>query len=498
MSVSPQTSIFLYEKIMTQPLKYSSWKFYVTASLFLFCTGIWGCKQEEESKPPNIILILADDLGYNDVTCYRQTHGEQAEKAPTSQTPNIDQLASQGMRFTNFYAGAAVCSPSRAALITGRNASRVGVYNWIPEDSPMHLRDEEITIAELLKQKGYATGHFGKWHLTSQGTQQPLPNDQGFDYSFFAYNNAIPSHKNPENYFRNGEPVGTLEGYACQLVVDETIGWLEEHTQTDVPFYVNVWFNEPHMKVAAPEELTQRHTYNQEYYGAIENMDLAVGRLMDYLKEKGLEEETIIFFTSDNGSRWDHSNDPLRGEKCFNFEGGIRVPFIIKWPGNVPTGQVSDIPGSFTDVLPSIAEFTHTSLPADRILDGISLASVFQGSSAVPSRENPIFFYRYFHDPICMLREGDWCLLGYQNLIPYAESLNEGELANIRPWQFMENHMVYLDTLQPDHFELYNLQTDLEQRNDVAAQYPERVAQMKQQMLELRDQMVSEGGNWFE
>ncbi len=472
-----------------------------TAFLILISLASGATAQNQSSQSPNIILILADDLGYNDVSAYRNAHDGQGERPPTSQTPNIDQLAKQGMRFTDFYAGAAVCSPSRAALMTGRNASRVGIYNWIPEESPMHLRSEEITIAEMLKDEGYAAGHFGKWHLTSQGTGQPHPNDQGFDYSFYAYNNAQPSHHNPENYYRNGEAVGKLEGYACQLVMDEALAWLERgkfSKSSDQPFYLNVWFNEPHMKVAAPEELTQRHTYNQEYYGAIENMDLAIGRLLSYLEENNLAENTLIIFTSDNGSQWDYSNDPLRGEKCFNFEGGIRVPFVIRYPGIVPEGRVSPFPGSFTDVLPSLAELVGASLSTDRTIDGISLLPVFKGTSDDPVREDPIFFYRYFHDPICMLREGDWCLLGYQNLIPYAESLNEGQLANIRPWHFQENHMDYLADLEPVHFELYNLRDDKEQKNDLASLHPERVAQMKEKMLQLRDEMVEDGGNWYE
>ncbi len=450
-----------------------------------------------DTKTPNIILILADDLGYNDLTCYRNHNpGQSKEFPPTAQTPNIDQLAEHGIRFTDFYCGAAVCSPSRSALMTGRNATRVGIYNWIPEESPMHLRASEVTIAEMLKQKDYKTAHFGKWHLTSQGTDQPLPNDQGFDYSFFAYNNAVPSQHNPENYYRNGEPVGKLEGYACQLVVDEALQWLDKNNHADAPFYIDVWFNEPHLKVAAPEELTKRHKYNSEYYGAIENMDIAVGRLMDYLKKNKLIDNTIVIFTSDNGSRWDHSNDPLRGEKCFNYEGGIREPFIISWPPKIPQGKTSNFTGSFTDILPTIASITQVPLPADRVYDGLDISPVFFGKN-IPAREEPVFFYRYFHDPICMLREGDWCLLGYQKLIPYAESLNEGELANIKPWNFEQNHMEYLKTLVPTIFELYNLKNDVEQKHDVAGEHPELVEKMKKEMLQLRDEMVKEGGDWY-
>ncbi|MDX1286162.1 MAG: sulfatase-like hydrolase/transferase, partial [Draconibacterium sp.] len=399
--------------------------------------------------------------------------------------------------FTDFYCGAAVCSPSRSALLTGRNATRVGIFNWIPENSPMHMRSKEITIAEMLKQANYQTGHFGKWHLTSKGTNQPLPNDQGYDYSFFAYNNANPSHHNPNNYYRNGEPVGELKGYACQLVVDEALAWLKKKNDNK-PFYINVWFNEPHLKVAAPEELTKRHQYNKEYYGCIENLDLAFGRLIEYLKDSNLDKNTLVIFTSDNGSRWDHSNDPLRGEKCFNFEGGVRVPFIVNWPGKIPANKMLDTPGSFTDVLPSIANITGTKAPTDRKIDGVDISDVFLGKSKEIKRDEPLFFYRYFHDPICMLRDGDWCLLGYNNLIPLAESLNEGELANIRPWHFMPNHMEFLWNLEPDKFELYNLKKDREQENNLANQNPKKVKQMKEKMLQLRKEMVNEGGNWFQ
>ena len=456
-------------------------------------------------KPPNIILMLADDLGYNDLSCYRAHHPVEGEKPPTAKTPNLDGLAAAGMRFTDFYAGAAVCSPSRSALLTGRNASRVGIYNWIPHNSPMHLRAEEVTIAEMLKAHGYQTAHVGKWHLTSKNTDQPHPQDQGFDHAFYAYNNANPSHKNPENYYRNGQPMGQMTGYACQIVVDEALSWLQDSIDNREPFYLNLWFNEPHLRVEAPEELKARHAYNEAYYGCIENMDLAVGRLLAYLEEQDLAGETIVLFTSDNGSRWDQSNDPLRGEKCFNYEGGIRVPFIIRWPGRVPAGVTSPAVGSFPDVLPSIAALTEAVLP-DRNLDGIDLSSVFLGETAAFERSAPIFFYRYFHDPVCMLREGDWCLLGYEELIPPAETLNEGALARIKPgpgeprgsqWSFQEGHMIYLKDQEPGLFELYNLAEDRAQNHNLADQHPERLEVMKSKMLDLRREMIAEGGNWF-
>lgn len=462
-----------------------------------------------DQQPPNVIIFLADDLGYNDLSCYREANAPQADQPPSCQTPNLDKLAQQGMRFTDFYCGAAVSSPSRSALITGRNKTRVGIYNWIPPNSPMHLRKEEVTIAEILKQVDYKTGHFGKWHLTSEGMGQPIPNDQGFDYSFFAYNNARPSHKDPINYFKNGEPVGELKGYACQLVVDEAINWLKTNKTDNQPFYINVWFNEPHEKVAAPDSLKQRHQYREAYYGAIENMDNAAGRLLTFIEEQGWDNNTIIIFSSDNGSEKSCSNDPLRGEKCFNYEGGLRVPFIIRYPGQVPANQINTTPGGFVDVLPTLAEFTNTKLPEGRTIDGISLAQLMTDKTDKIERKHPLFFYRYFHEPICMLRDGDWCLLGYQDTteMAYAEDLDQGQLAKFKPdagepswsqWGFQESHMEAIPEQDPVHFELYNLREDKEQHNNLADKHPDRMESMKQQMLSLRKEMIAEGGNWFE
>ncbi len=462
---------------------------------------------ESKEKQPNIILIVADDLGYNDLTCYRNAHETLSEKPPTAKTPHIDKLAGQGVRFTDFYCGSAVSSPSRSVILTGRNASRNGIYNWVPHNSPMHLRQKEVTIAEMLKEQNYNTGHFGKWHLTSKNMGQPLPRDHGYDYSFFTYNNAKPSHENPVNFFRNGDAIGEQQGFSCQLVMDEALSWLDKSKNDSVPFYINIWFNEPHSKVAAPDSLAQRHEYNQHYYGCIENMDIAVGRLMEYLEKNKLEENTFVLFSSDNGSKWPHSNDPLRGEKCFNFEGGIRVPFIVRWTGKIPAGKINNTPGSFADILPTVAEFTQSPLPENRKLDGTSLVQIFTGEKDSVTRQEPIFFYRYFHDPICMLRKGDWCLLGYENLIPYKDNLNESELANIKPepgkkpwsqWGFQEGHMEYIYNQQIKHFELYNLREDKEQKNNLADKHPDRLEKMKQEMMQLREEMIQEGGNWFE
>jgi len=467
---------------------------------------IAGCKQEPEI-PPNIILMLADDLGYNDLSCYRNTIGVQSENSPSSQTPFIDNIAEKGMYFTDFYCGAAVCSPSRAALLTGRNKTRLGIYNWIPEGVPMHLESEEITLAELLKQKNYATGHFGKWHLCSGNMPQPEPLDQGFDYAFWTHNNAIPSHENPTNFIRNRDEQGEIKGYSSHLVVQEAIQWLNRRKEDKNPFYINIWFHEPHEKTAAPDSLKFRHKDHQAYYGCIENMDYAVGKLMKYLKENGLDENTLIIFTSDNGSQNAGSNDPLRGAKCFQYDGGIRVPFIAYWKGKIKAGTKSDVLGHFTDVLPTISAITQSQIPQDRVIDGENLSGVLLGTSKDYQRKNPIFFYRYFHDPICMLRQGDMVLLAYQNkpespkssYDAKAEALFTPEVGEPTwsQWSFQESHMEAIKLQKPQYFELYNTRTDIGQQRDIALDNPALLEGMKQIMLRTRKEMIDEGGDWY-
>lgn len=466
-----------------------------------------ACNNPAETELPNIIIILADDLGTNDISCYRADHPGYSEKPPSCETPTIDQLAAEGMRFTTFYCGAAVCSPSRAALQTGRNTTRLGVYNWIPGNCPMHLREEEITIAELLKEKHYRTGHFGKWHLTSEHMKsQPLPEDQGYDYAFYTYNNAHPSHQDPVNFIRHNSPVGPMKGYACQLVMDEALGWLDTVRQQTKPFFMNICFNEPHDKVAAPDSLTEKHSYNKEYYGCIENMDYSIGRLHNYLTSNDLAENTIIIFCSDNGSQVHGSNDPLRGDKAFNFEGGIRSPFIIRWPEMIEAGSVSNFPGSFTDIFPSLASIADIPMPDDRKYDGIDISKVFLDPHTQTVREDTLFFYRYFHDPICMLRDGDWILLGFEETMPYAQHYPVWESALIKPeegkpnwsqWGFQEKHMEYIEQQKINHFKLYNIAVDPEQKNDLSTAHSQKVSEMSTALLRLRDEMISEGGNWY-
>ncbi|MEL6108192.1 MAG: sulfatase-like hydrolase/transferase, partial [Planctomycetota bacterium] len=263
------------------------------------------------SERPHVMLILLDDSGWTDFGCY----GSRIE------TPNIDRFADESMRFTDCHSAAPNCSPSRCGLLTGRTPSRAGIYSYLPPGHVMHLRDEEVTIAELLRAAGYRTGHFGKWHLSRLMSDQPQPSDQGFDESLGTDNNASPSHLNPKNFVRNGKAVGKTEGYSCQLVVDATLQWLGKTVRSEAaPTFSCVWFHEPHTPIASPPDLVAKYIgrdeglkkKHAEYYANIENVDRAVGRLLAGLEKLEIADDTLIFLTSDNGPLNEFSKQGLR------------------------------------------------------------------------------------------------------------------------------------------------------------------------------------------
>ena len=274
-------------------------------------TGLCGqASTSLESSRPNIVVVLCDDLGYGDLACYGHPH---------IKTPNLDRMAKQGIRLTDCYSAAPVCSPSRVGLLTGRSPNRAGVYDWIPASTKprpgarhrVHMRKSEVAIPALLKAAGYATCMVGKWHCNAafNSPKQPQPGDFGFDHWFATQNNASPSHANPKNFVRNGKPVGPLEGYSCQLVADEAIDWLERHLDKNPkqPFFLYMPFHEPHEPVASPAKLVAGYRdvaekkAQAEYFANVENMDKATGKLLAALKRLGVDEDTLVVFTSDNG-----------------------------------------------------------------------------------------------------------------------------------------------------------------------------------------------------
>ena len=234
-------------------------------------------------SPPNILLVVADDLGYGDLACFGD---------PNIKTPNIDRLAADGVKLTDCYSAAAVCSPARPGLMTGRTPQRVGVYSAIPFFSPMHVPRTEITIATLLRDGGYATAQCGKWHMNGRFNlpPQPQPNDHGFEFWFSTQNNTLPNHHNPYNFVENGIPQGPIEGYAADIVTDRAVRWLADERDKEKPFFLYVAYHEPHEPIAtAPKYAAMYKEFEdpaeRAYYGNITQMDTAFGRLLAMVDE---------------------------------------------------------------------------------------------------------------------------------------------------------------------------------------------------------------------
>lgn len=429
------------------------------------------------AERPNIVMFLADDLGYGSV-------GYQGGKP---KTPTLDTLAKEAVRFTDFYSGSCNCSPSRASLLTGRSATRVGIYNWRPGLSPMVLRGSEVTLAELLRGAGYRTGVFGKWHLGEVIPHEGVltPADHGFEHSFVTDLNAAPSHRNPANFIRNGVAVGESQGYSCQLVVDEALRVLET-LKPGESFFHYIPFHEPHVPLASPEELVKGYPDATQaeavYYANVENIDRAIGRYLAALKTRGLSANTLVLFASDNGPVRPGSSGGLRGQKETLYDGGIKVPALLAWPSRIPKPRTISEPVALVDVMPTICEAAGVAAPADRVLDGMSFLPLLTGGTF--TRVKPVFWFYFNRDPGAALRSGDWNLVarttGFQ---PAGHNFTPEMMELVRSRTF-------------DTFELFNLKADPGQRNDLAAQHPEKLAELKKQLLDSLASARAEGPDW--
>lgn len=453
--------------------------------IFTFLIGIslFSCKEKTESTKPNIVVILCDDLGYGDLSSFGH---------PTIETPNLDKMGEKGIRLTNFYAAAPVCSPSRVGLMTGRSPNRAGVYDFIPHSKKsedlrdlVHMRSNEQTIPQRLKTVGYSTCLSGKWHCNSKfnSPEQPKPDDFGFDYWFSTHNNAVPSHENPKNFIRNGEEVGEIKGFSCQIVVDEAMDWLSKK-ETDSPFYLQVTFHEPHEPVASPEDLIQKYlpvAKNREqakYFANVENMDNAVGRLLEYL-EQNHNENTIIVFSSDNGPetldrtpksyRSYGSPGDLKGMKLWTNEAGLHVPGVFYWMGKPSFQGTSDAVISSLDFMPTFCELAGAELPNVK-LDGESFVSLLEDGNF--ERTKPLLwsFYDALNDRVVAMRDGDYkimCRLKNDSVyLPKIHNMYPGNEELIKKAELTD-------------FVLYNLKEDISESEDLSTKQPEIFEKMK-------------------
>ncbi len=448
---------------------------------------------ENPSKPsvPNIVLILADDLGYAELGCYGQKW---------IKTPHVDELAAEGMRFTQFYSGNAVCAPARCVLMTGKHGGHASIrnngnprdlqhlsakYDWeFPGQNP--LPAGEVTIAEILKARGYATAAIGKWGLGHHGTSGD-PNRQGFDH-FFGYLCQRHAHNHyPRFLWRNSKKVRlegndrTLSGkhHSQDLFVKEALKFIRTHH--DRPFFVYLPVAIPHLSIQTtdkwlnkyrgkiPEAEYKHRGYLKHpfpragYAGMVSQMDDGVGQIMRLLRELDLDQNTIVLFTSDNGPTYDRlggsdseffrSAGPFRGLKGSLYEGGIRVPLVVRWPGHIPPASVSDHVCAFWDILPTLCEIANVQAPDG--VDGISLLPTLNGKGEQQKHE-----FLYWEFPA----------YGGQQAVRFGD------------YKAVRQNMLLKDNSTPLTIELYNLSQDQGEQHDVASDHPQIVARAEKLM----------------
>lgn len=442
-----------------------------SASVLSGCASETASTTNRKQKAPNIIILLADDLGYADLGCF-------GAKGWT--TPYLDRMADEGMKFTSFYVAAPSCTPSRAALMTGCYPQRVSMPAVIGPRSKVGISDGETTIAGLLKKKDYATACFGKWHLGD--TAQFLPTRHGFDEYFgLPYSNDMwPYH--PETKPGGGYPplplvegdkpvkIGVTQEDQAQLTTqyaERAVKFIEKNK--DRPFFLYLAYSMPHVPLYVSDKFKGK-SQNGLYGDVVMEIDWSVGRILDALKENGLDDRTLVIFTSDNGP-WlrfgDHSGSAgsLREGKGTTWEGGVRVPFIARWFGKVPAARECREPVMTIDLLPTIARLAGVDLPKNKI-DGLDLWPLFAGKRNAKSPHEVLFFYEI--NQLQAVRSGKWKLHlphGYRTLGGRPGG-NDGKPSNY------EQRKVE----QP---ELYDLETDVGEKTNVAAQYPDVVKQLE-------------------
>ena len=344
-------------------------------------------QNNSESSPPNILIIFTDDLGYGDLSI---------QGAIDMRTPNIDNIAKQGMIFKQFYANSPVCSPSRASLLTGKYPDMVGVpgvVRQVEEKSWGYFDENAVTLPQMLNEAGYHTGMIGKWHL---GYEKPnIPNSKGFQHFKGFLGDMMDDYwthlRHDVNWMRDNETEITPEGHATDIFTDWTIDYLKERQVKQQPFFLYLTYNAPHFPIQPPQEwldkvqqreqnITEKRAKNVAF---IEHLDFNIGRVMKALKETGLDDNTLVIFTSDNGGalRYAQSNSPLRGSKQQMYEGGIRVPFFASWKGKIAAGSTSDNIGMLMDLLPTFCKVAEKEVT--HAIDGISLLPTLLGEEQV-------------------------------------------------------------------------------------------------------------------
>lgn len=439
---------------------------------------VCGLAPAEDTRP-NIVLCMADDQGWGD-TAY---NGH-----PLLKTPNLDAMSQSGLRFDHFYAAAPVCSPTRGSVMTGRNPNRFGCFSW-----GRTLRPQEITIAERLQAAGYATGHFGKWHLGSVLRGSPVnPGSSGFDEWLSAFNfydnNPVLSHQ--------GKAV-EMEGESSIIAAEAAIAFIQEQSKASKPFLAVVWFGSPHSPhQAAPEDLAHYAGKKQaQWMGEITGLDRAVGMLRAALKDLKIQENTLFWYTSDNGGLYPESSGG-RGKKGAIYEGGLRVPAIMEWPARIATPRVTNVPAVTSDIYPTLLDLLNIDYSGQPEVDGMSLVEVIDGKS--DSRAKPIGFWNSRLSGIGTPSD-QWMreeLAAQQQGKDYHDAsrlvADAAEIKTHYPRDQHFGHSAWLDWPWKLHqisgnknksdqiqWELYNLNSDPQEAQNLADAEPERLQAMR-------------------
>jgi arylsulfatase A len=458
---------------------------YLLYGLFSFCLIGSSCDKSAEKKAakPNIVFILADDMGWADLPVYGNRFNE---------APRLTRMAEEGIRFTSAYAACPVCSPTRASIQSGQYPARVGVIDFIPGhwrpyeevivpvNRTQHLPEDLITLGEVMKKAGYKTGYFGKWHLGHKDEHHP--SERGYDNAF-EYKGGGFFNPNFKPEYKIDDPKKPLSA----ILTDMSVNFLEENSDTS--FFLFLAHYDVHVQLDSDSALIEKYLRKEKvagypcnavYAAMVESVDISVGRILDKLDELGLAENTVIIFFSDNGglvSRFDEipliaqskqyiyendpllyiasSNVPLRAEKGTVYEGGIREPFIVRWPGKIEGGQISDALISSVDFYPTLVSLAGGKIPEEQVLDGKNILPELMGKNS--DTERALFWHYpvYHHDvPKSVIRKGNWKLI--ENLVDHS-------------------------------YELYNIKDDISESNNLAESNPEKLEELKAGLKTLQE-----------
>ena len=443
----------------------------MTATFAFFCAPVTAA--DGPTKPPNIVIILTDDQGYADVGCFG---------AKGFQTPNLDRMAREGMRFSSFYVASSVCSPSRAALMTGCYPQRIGLPIVLDAESEIGLSREEETIPELLKKAGYATGMFGKWHL---GDRRPfLPTRHGFDEFFgLPYSNDLwPFHPVKKDVFPDlplldGEQPVAYNPDQTQLTTwytERSVAFIEKHK--DRPFFLYLAHNAPHVPLFVSEKF--RGKTQRGLYGDIcEEIDWSVGEVLKTIRRLGLDDRTLVIFFSDNGPWLSYGNHagssaPLREGKTTSYEGGFRVPCIMRWPGHIPANRLCREIVTAMDLLPTLASLASAPQPVKKI-DGKNIWPLMAAERGAKSPHEAFYYYNGWQ--LEAVRSGPWKLILPTTYYAVAEPGKDG----------MPGKQVWTNV----PLALYDLQNDVGEQNDVALEHTEVIEKLLALVAKVREDL---------